>query len=51
MRYDDDSGKSIPRSMFSSHSGEMDYFFNAAILTSNTIALQYAGCDERNSRY
>ncbi len=40
--YDDDSGKSIPRSMFSSHASEMDYFFNAAILTSNTIDLSEA---------
>lgn len=36
---EDDSGKSIPRNMFKSHSGEMDYFFNAAILTTNTISL------------
>ena len=36
---EDDSGKSIPRNMFASHSGEMDYFFNAAILTTNTVSL------------
>ena len=40
--YEDDSGRSIPRSMFASHAGEMDYFFNAAILTSNTISLSEA---------
>lgn len=28
--------------MFASHAGEMDYFFNAAILTSNTVSLSEA---------
>lgn len=36
---DDEHNRSIPRSMFASHAGDMDYFFNAAILTSKTITL------------